>query len=149
MGYRSDVAIAIYGPEEVMVPFIAAERLKPGSVLSTCAEFIKHFKHTQTYPFSVRAPCIGITAQFEDVKWYDSYPDVQAWQMLLSEASEVGDICTEFVRVGEEPTDVDTDYHGDGCRYLLTTNTQIQSDIPETTTYSEDHHDNRTSNTAS
>jgi len=149
MGYRSDVAIAIYGPEEVMVPFIAAERLKPSSVLSTDAEFIKHFKHTQAYPFSARAPCIGITAQFEGVKWYDSYPDVQAWQMLLSEASEVGDICTEFVRVGEETTDVETDYEGDGCRYLLTTYTQIHSDIPETTTYSEDHHDNRTSNTAS
>ena len=44
MGYRSEVAIAIYGPEEKMVPLIAAGRLKPDGVLSTDAEFIKHFK---------------------------------------------------------------------------------------------------------
>ena len=144
MGYRSDVAIAIYGPEEAIVPLIAAERLKPGNVFSTDAEFIKHFKLDPIPPSSDQRTFIGFAAQFDSVKWYHTYPEVHAWHRLLDEAAEVDDVCTEFVRVGEETQDVETAHHGYECRYLLTTYTRIESDIPETT-YSEDQHDNSAS----
>jgi hypothetical protein len=142
MGYRSDVAIAIYGPEDAMVPFLAAQRMKEKSILITDRDYVREFADEN-------AGFRGIASEFDHVKWYESFPDVQAWLNLLTEAAETEGINTEFVRVGEEPTDIEAAYHGDECVYYLTTFTRIESDIPETPKSSEDNHDNSNASTAS
>jgi hypothetical protein len=42
----------------------------------------------------------------DDVKWYPSYPDVQAFEKMLDEVAELG-YCYEFVRVGEDQNDIE------------------------------------------
>jgi hypothetical protein len=42
----------------------------------------------------------------DDVKWYPSYPDVQAFERMLREVEELG-YCYEFVRVGEDNNDIE------------------------------------------
>jgi len=148
MGYRSEVAIAIYGPEDAMVPLIAAERLKPTNIFSADSDHINYFEDEISDPLETPAHYVGITAEFEDVKWYDSYPDVQAWNTLLAEAAGVDGICTEFLRIGEDLGDIEAAYHGENCQYYLHTFTRIVSDIPEHTKYSEDNHDNSNASSA-
>lgn len=150
MGYRSDVAIAIYGPEGAMVPLIAAERLKPDGVFKIDGEYIR------SYPFEVQRGVERIKyhmlhAEFTGVKWYEGYPDVQAWKKLLSDIADDPDatgLAYEFVRIGEDTDDVETGYAGDVEFYLNVSRAisfdlpdTIRFDLPENTTSSEDNHD--------
>jgi hypothetical protein len=55
--------------------------------------------------------------KLENVKWYDSYPEVQAFKRFLSNFSqfaEDGDDSTqwsyEFLRIGEDSDDIDQTY---------------------------------------
>lgn len=140
MGYRSDVSIAIYGPQDAMVPLLAAERLKANSILSADNDYVKHFVPVI---YDKKGAYLGIHVSFESVKWYDAFEDVQAWHTLLAEAADIEGICTEFTRVGENVDDIETAYHGDDCQFYLGVHSIITNSIPETTTYSEDQHDNR------
>ena len=60
----------------------------------------------------------------DDVKWYDSYSDVQSWMALLRVAQKYLDgnadqlFSTAFIRIGEEDNDVETDYTSDGYELL-------------------------------
>lgn len=54
----------------------------------------------------------------QDVKWYESYADVQAFEAMLIEVTELG-YCSELVRVGEETSDIEHRTNGDGVQYLL------------------------------
>jgi hypothetical protein len=51
----------------------------------------------------------------DDVKWYDSYPDVAAFEKMLGEVEDLG-YSYEFVRVGEDNDDIDLreSYHSNG-----------------------------------
>jgi len=42
----------------------------------------------------------------DDVKWYDSYPDVTAFMQMLTDVQDLG-YEYEFVRVGEESKDIE------------------------------------------
>lgn len=60
----------------------------------------------------------------EDVKWYESYPDVQAFMEMLrafdGNADEpIEGYCTEFIRLGEESDDTDVRSTGENIRYYL------------------------------
>tara|TARA_R100000963_G_scaffold32718_1_gene24616 strand:+ start:162 stop:614 length:453 start_codon:yes stop_codon:yes gene_type:complete len=59
----------------------------------------------------------------EDVKWYDSYSDVQSWMALLEVAKKYEHLdeqlfSTAFTRIGEEDDDVETNYSSDGHELL-------------------------------
>lgn len=43
-----------------------------------------------------------ITARFHDVKWYASYPDVQAHYRLMREATELFEACYRLKALGED-----------------------------------------------
>lgn len=132
MGYRSDVSIAIYGPEEAMAPFIAAQRMLPDSIIVTDKDYIKSYGFGTTVPGDPEiVPHHIILAEFQQVKWYESYPDVQRWETLIAEASANPALCTEFVRLGEEGDDVETRYTGDHCGYFINVYCRIECDVPE------------------
>ena len=139
MGYRSEVAIAIYGPEDAMVPLIAAQRLSAQSALVVDKDYIERREYTKN-----GQRWVMISTYYDWVKWYESYPDVQAWRNLLSDIADSCDdtgIAYEFVRIGEETGDVETDYVGD-VEYYLGVSRSIHLDLPDGTTYSEDQYDN-------
>ena len=55
----------------------------------------------------------------EDVKWYESYPDVSEFDAMLPEIEELG-FCYEFVRVGENEGDIEFRQSNDHNCYLNT-----------------------------
>jgi hypothetical protein len=131
MGYRSDVSIAIYGPEDEMAPFIAAQRMMGSSPLVTEREHVQCFgfgMQIGSDPEIVRHHIIKTT--MEHVKWYESYPDVQAWERLMDEASENPALSVEFIRIGEETDDSEVRYHGDNCQYFLSVYRAINNSTP-------------------
>jgi hypothetical protein len=128
MGYRSDVAIAIYGPEKAMVPLLAAERVNPDSAVNVDAQYTETRRYTRG-----GHPWVMLFANFEHVKWYESFPDVIAWTQLVARAAETPDICTEFVRVGENSTDIEETYTGDEVGYYLAVSCRITRDLPDHT----------------
>lgn len=58
----------------------------------------------------------------DDVKWYESYPDVQAFERMLVEVEELG-YCYEFARVGEDNNDIEMRQSYENNGYLSTETT--------------------------
>jgi len=131
MGYRSDVAIAIYGEEDQMVAFIAASRLKQN--------FAEIFKECEIYPYGSTpygdvpsTPHLMLLAQFNDVKWYDGYEDVDRWNEFVRLATEQDEfINTEFVRIGEEIEDVVHEDTGPNVEWHLGVSREVYTDLPK------------------
>tara|TARA_R110000764_G_C10824909_1_gene362093 strand:- start:47 stop:442 length:396 start_codon:yes stop_codon:yes gene_type:complete len=125
MGYRSDVAIAIYGEEDQMAAFIAATRLQ-GNVAEV-------FNECEMYPYLGRdKPMFMLTAQFDEVKWYDGYPDVDRWNKFLVLAQDHDDhINCEFARIGEDRNDTVFEWVGPDVEYHLGLRREISVDLPQ------------------
>jgi len=88
MGYRSQVAIGI-----------------------TKKAFEKHVDQ-KTKPFEdcdlIYDSEDNVTFLWEDVKWYDSYSDVQAITKVIKEALAEDETSVGMVRIGEEAGDIET-----------------------------------------
>ena len=117
MGYRSDVAIAIYGEKGQMAAFIAATRLQ-----ENVAEV---FNECEIYPYLSTAfdpnndtPMVMLTAEFSDVKWYDGYPDVDRWNRFI-------------VLAGEENEDTEYQFNGPDVHFCLGVRREISVDLPQ------------------
>ena len=121
MGYRSDVAYTIrFKQPEHMALFIAEALSKDygKGALDECK--IDH-------------PKMQINFHAEGVKWYDSYPEVQQHEALISQASDWCDSAEHqnvkegglgyegatyklgyiFIRIGENSDDVQEDFGGE------------------------------------
>jgi hypothetical protein len=114
MGYRSEVKSLVYGTSEQMAKFKADN-----------AELIEAL--AEDFGFDVKQWALGkysmIYLSLDYSKWYDSYSEVIRWHNLLTLAQEA-ELMTEFVRIGEEAGDIETDYTGD-CEYYLQTECHI------------------------
>lgn len=120
MGYRSDVKILFYPDEQKDFPVFKLwldERL-PGE------------------PYEVHS---GKYILFErnDVKWYTSYPEVSKFHEAINECYTLFDgdegrplVHSEFVRIGEESSDIEQDYSPD-CDYLLQVQREVIVNIPD------------------
>lgn len=105
MGYRSEVVAAFYTTNKDEAPllklFIEENWPKEGNL--TAYEWIKSDER------------FGIIFHEEDVKWYESYPEVQAFDAFTEKFMEIADSeekkynwFYEFVRIGEEYQDIET-----------------------------------------
>ena len=112
MGYRSCVAMAVYGtPQKVdMVDALLLQKLNP----EYDRDLFERVKQVYNYEDGER--CILWT--FDDIKWYsdlDTYKDdVFNWvdSMVDEEANHERDwtLAVDFVRIGEENTDVEEQF---------------------------------------
>lgn len=112
MGYRSCVAMAVYGtPQKVdMVDALLLQKLNP----EYDRDLFERVKQVYNYEDGER--CILWT--FDDIKWYsdlDTYKDdVFNWvdSMVDEEANHERDwtLAVDFVRMGEENTDVEEQF---------------------------------------
>jgi hypothetical protein len=65
-----------------------------------------------------------------DVKWYTSFPDVQAFETMLEEfGDDIPGYCTEFVRIGEESGDIEQRQAGDNNEYYLQVRCEIDCNV--------------------
>ena len=97
MGYRSDVAFACD-------PIIK-------DVVETVTEWDKEFKEMVGYAEDMSCDDHG-RWRFEDVKWYESYPDVQIIEniMVMCDNVNISGLAYDsygFIRIGEELDDVE------------------------------------------
>lgn len=137
MGYRSDVAICIYGPKDKMIALVAAARIQgcmPVNAFSGYTNVPGSFTlegraglHMFDYDDNKRM----IHAYYEEVKWYDGYEDVDTWTEFLRKAA-AAELSTEFIRIGENYEDIDAEQYGE-CQYYLGVHRSMQIDIPEET----------------
>jgi hypothetical protein len=96
MSYRSDVMCVIYGDKEKMLALRTEERLKPEGVYKYFGEYFEVRESGTTQYLIMR---------IENVKWYDSQYDVSLWREFMRNALGSG-LHFEFMRTGEDPTDV-------------------------------------------
>jgi hypothetical protein len=114
MGYRSDVVGAFYVSKEEHFPMVK---------LWLDENFpIKEFEG------NVRWFNRGMVLECSDVKWYESFPDVQSYmkaadtfiRLCNADVSEgTPTFNYEFVRIGEDYDDVEVIREGSACEYLL------------------------------
>ena len=113
MGYRSDVAIAVYGEEAISVQaHVAAWK---GELTEDTRLWVEQNEALGLDPCLYRL-------EFEGVKWYESYPDVTQIMSLLNKLDagvSASGLTGEFIRVGEEMEDIQHEVFGchENCGY--------------------------------
>jgi hypothetical protein len=115
MGYRSEVAYVIaFEDKSTLNEFISLVMLKGGleaEALKECQIAVQD---------NGRKECF-INFYADDVKWYDSYPEVLAHTWLYHYAVErFEDKCAyRFLRVGEEQADIEDDHSDPSDKFDL------------------------------
>ena len=129
MGYRSFGRMVLTGKKEGVLAIVADLKLRGDKYIHEALdEMILWENGTEAY-FALR---------FIGWKWYDSYPDIQAFEAIWStfremcESSEVDHkLKGAFVRIGEDDDDVERRYFGDDPYDLVKVDVSIEGvDIP-------------------
>jgi len=126
MGYRSDVAIAFYthDPEHNGVVSLWLKSNFPFDDWGIADRTItEQSKPNYSFVFHVH-----------DIKWYDGYPAVVRMNKLVEDFVDL--FCSgadpvaacEFMRSGEEDSDIESEMHGDG-NYVLSITKSISVNI--------------------
>jgi len=116
MGYRSDVTALIY-PSSGEHSLLNYERLKTlmnttfKDVLDDWGDYFAWDDHHRVLKFTA-----------DDIKWYDGYPDVARFTEFLSQVQDL-EYEYEFMRIGEDYTDIEQDCTGDCNGYLTLSRT--------------------------
>lgn len=130
MGYRSNVNIVVYGEPETFDTFMNAMKLIDHRVFTDWkswsntidANAITYHEVPHHDGKLTKLMCFSIS----DVKWYDSYDEIIAWEKdFIPKAADSG-LSWELVRVGEESDDVSHESGGEDIQYLLYTTTNIE-----------------------
>jgi hypothetical protein len=124
MGYRSDIKAVFYAPKE-HAPVLKLY------VDENFPEELKGDLHLIDNGYAQ-----GYMFEGEGWKWYDSYPDVQAFNRFVSNFLELADgeegserrWAYEFVRIGEDSDDVEEN-RSDHSDYRLSVARSINSDF--------------------
>lgn len=107
MGYRSSVAAVLYVTDKTRMPELKLW-LTENFPVEEFSEDIRWFDR-------------GIILECDDVKWYDSFPDVQKFNnaaqafidLFCAYNKEVFAGAYEFMRIGEEYEDIETIREGE------------------------------------
>lgn len=114
MGYRSEVAIMIYGTAEEMAVVKAVYDRLYSALDAETKETVDYVMGDDNNGFSEE----GFRFHAEDIKWYDGYAHIEFFKEFFNEGDDSGASC-EFIRIGEEYDDIETDYIGDDNEYRL------------------------------
>lgn len=116
MGYRSQVTILFSSAtKEDLDGFLAQVKLEDGG-----AEWMPdRDKRTDKH----------LLYEWDDVKWYDSYDDVQFWTRMMKKCGESETVYCEFCRVGEEYDDIQMEYYGEVTELLVNVSRTIEVDL--------------------
>jgi hypothetical protein len=117
MGYRSDVQALIYPPSGDQ-NLLEYDKLK----LLFNTTFQDVFTAWGEDYFSWDDKHRALKFDANSVKWYDSYHEVQTLVKFLADVQELG-YEYEFIRIGEEDDDVETDSTGDAQGFMYVSRT--------------------------
>jgi hypothetical protein len=113
MGYRSDVAYVIKFKDIAQRDaFVGLMMAKNDANITQAIEETEH--EWTDDPI--------ITFKQDDVKWYESFPDVQAHHTLMDEAAELYEAVYRFIALGEDGQEDyrSVDDNGDLYDYVVT-----------------------------
>lgn len=132
MGYRSDVVALVY--PDAMGLETAQERYDQLKVLmaTTFKETIDGTAGVEGFTSCMHWMDADRVLKFslDGVKWYEGYPDVQAFEKMLRDlAGEIEGYCTEFMRIGEDEDDTDTRRTGENNQYYLIVSRSIDCNV--------------------
>ena len=116
MGYRSDVTALIY-PSSGEHSLLNYERLKL-LMNTTFKQMLDDWGDSFSWDDRTRL----LEFRATDVKWYAGYGDMDAFSQFLSEIRDL-EYEYEFMRIGEDYTDIEQDYTGDCNGYLTLSRT--------------------------
>ena len=132
MGYRSDVAYTIRfvddhdtNNEQAFYTFLLEAKANPKLQIALAEVEIDEKRHMFTFTDT-------------DVKWYDSYPEVDSHMALVSLAEDWSCQVSEgklncligvvFLRIGEDTNDIEERYQGDYEHSWLSVSRSINTD---------------------
>jgi len=121
MGYRSQVAVVIYGDNRDAEKYALLKTLMNTTFKDVYTDFdgnAEWHDHKHVLEFKM-----------EDVKWYDGYDDVQNFMQMLGQIGEIEGFNYEFMRLGEDDNDIDTQSEGNGIEHLLRCVRTIEVDL--------------------
>jgi hypothetical protein len=122
MGYRSDLALVVYPDYDNPSEARTHEARAADCVVKY--QTLKLLMNTQFkdvnegWSPTFDDPRQQMLIQATDIKYYDSFPEIQALERLKDEIVELG-YCMEFIRIGEESDDIDETYEGNRVEYVL------------------------------
>jgi len=133
MGYRSDVAYTIrFTTDDTRAKhsfYVFLAEAKAKAATAAC------FNEPAWSEFQVDEGRFRINFSAEDVKWYDSFPDVACHEALIELAAEWANdednhsgIAFSFIRIGEESNDIEEKGGGDYDWSWLSVNRSIDRD---------------------
>jgi hypothetical protein len=122
MGYRSDVQALIY-PANGDTNLLEYDKLKL-LMNTTFKELFDEWGGEREYEDGWEWDDTHRVLQFiaTSVKWYDSYSEVQRFVKFLEEVHEL-EYEYEFIRIGEEDNDIETDSTGDAEGFMYVSRT--------------------------
>lgn len=124
MGYRSDVRMIISGPKDELLAAFASFALE-----GVQKEWLDEFIIADDGPGQAVA-ILGHGGT--DWKWYNDYEDIQAYERIWSYFEGRDDVFSgAFIRIGEDPEDVERRYFGDYGDELAWTSSQIVSEYDD------------------
>jgi len=115
MGYRSNVMAVFYTYDPIEYASIKL------FIDENIPEWFRGDEYMSTFE---KANLQGIKFDLQDVKWYDSYADVQGFEQALKKFEKLADDGNkwywEFIRLGEEVEDVEERqcYNSDHLLYV-------------------------------
>ena len=126
MGYRSDVTAVFYVSKPEHLPVLKLW-LSENFPMDLFDEHIRWFGR-------------GMILEEQGIKWYQDYDEIKAFNSsvekyygLMNMGAEDGDdppkFSYEFVRIGENYDDIETDYQGEHCEYLLGVDRSVTIDL--------------------
>lgn len=129
MGYRSEIGYVIQGPKEKLLPVLMTYRM-------THSDPAEAKKALNDCTFAVEDETLTIRFFGDGWKWYDSYPEVIAHVALFDAFTPLTDlddcdVSSAFIRIGEDDSDVESEYHGNDPYELIGLNRSIYFDVED------------------
>jgi hypothetical protein len=124
MGYRSEITAVFYTNEKDEWPLLK---------LFVDENFPKDFENCLQMECEEPRRRWGFVFRVDDYKWYESYPEVQAFEEFEdrfkgTQKCEDGTWACEFVRIGEEMNDIE-DRASFNADYVLRVERRIEIDF--------------------
>lgn len=115
MGYRSDVACVVY-PDVFNNPATNEEKYNLLKTLmgTRYANVMEELGNNSSWDDDRKM----LQFVFNNTKWYESFDDVRLFMDFKDDIPQLG-YCVEFVRIGENDDDNETQYRGENVEYVL------------------------------
>lgn len=128
MGYRSEVRAIIYGNEQDLSAHILGQVILLNSLtIGELKDYLKRYvvQHKEDEELSV------LELHMSNIKWYSDFKYVTQWMEFMKQSTTMN-LQYEFIRIGEEPGDIESHYSIDPQFFLCTTTPETYLDLPPT-----------------